>query len=153
MHNLNLHFLQTIVHHHKVGSATCRILKSNTETQTQLNCLKTSLCITVSRRDRQSPAGWSRAQGALAWAHVSWSIPLLQHGALCWWSSTRSNTAALLRCQLGNSLRLPAPELAEPVHVNPAQGRDHAEPAVQVAKDAHQNQVPNMSFTRQRQQI
>lgn len=67
IHNLNLHFLQTVVHHHKVGSATHRILKPNTETQTQLNCLKTSPCITVSKRDSQSSAGWSRAQRALVW--------------------------------------------------------------------------------------
>lgn len=31
--------------------------------------------------------------------------------------------------------------------MNPARGRDHAEKAVQVVKDAHQNQVPDIFMT------
>lgn len=45
-----------------------------------------------------------------------------------------------------NTLRLPAPELAETEHANPARGQDHAEPAVHMVKDAHQHQVPK-TFT------
>ena len=48
------------------------------------------------------------------------------------------------RCKLDNTLRLPAPGLAEPIHANPAQGRDHAEAAAHVVRDARQNQAPRI---------